>query len=200
VSAASGTTTFTMSSTIGWSVVDDAAWLTATKIDGSTISVSYDANLSLSFRTANIKASGTGVEETVTVTQAAAILGPIDPDDIEIPIEIPEVEISDEIPEIPELPAPADPFDVSPNSSSVSADSGTITFTVNSTVGWSVVVLPQRFDDGGWLTATKIDGSTISVSYEANLSLSSRTAYIKASGTGGVKETVTVTQSCWCIL
>jgi len=73
VSAASGTTTFTMNSTVGWSVVDDAAWLTATKIDGSTISVSYQTNASPSSRTANIKASGTGgVEETVTVTQSCA--------------------------------------------------------------------------------------------------------------------------------
>ena len=70
---ASGTTTFTASSTVEWSVDDDAALLTATKTDESTISVSYEANASTSSRTANIKAVGTGeVEETVTVTQAAA--------------------------------------------------------------------------------------------------------------------------------
>ena len=149
----SGTTTFTVSSTIGWSVGDDAAWLTATKINASTISVSYQANASPSSRTANIKAFGTGAEETVTVTQAAA------------------------------------PLDVSPNSKSVGFNSGTTTFTVSSTIGWSVG------DDAAWLTATKIDGSTISVSYQMNLSQSSRTANIKAFGTG-VEETVTVTQSC----
>ena len=150
---ASGTTTFTVSSTVEWSVDDDAAWLTATKTDESTISVSYEANASTSSRTANIKAVGTGeVEETVTVTQAAAT------------------------------------FDVSPNSRSVTDVSGTTTFTVSSTVGWSVE------DDAAWLTATKTDGSTISVSYEPNASPNSRTGSIKAF-TGAVEKIVTVTQS-----
>ena len=94
--------------------------------------------------------------------------------------------------ETPTEPTPvdtADTLDVSPNSRSVTDASGTTTFTVSSTVGWSVE------DDAAWLTATKIDGSTISVSYEANALNSSRTANIKAFGTGGVEETVTVTQS-----
>ena len=156
----SGTTTFTVSSTVEWSVDDDAAWLTATKTDGSTISVSYEANASTSSRTANIKAVGTGeVEETVTVTQAAAT---------------------------------AATFDVSPDSRSVPNASGTTTFTVSSQAGWSVEV-PEE-DDAAWLTATKTDGSTISVSYEANASPNSRTASIKAF-TGAVEKIVTVTQS-----
>ena len=85
---ASGTTTFTVSSTVEWSVDDDAAWLTATKTDESTISVSYEANASTSSRTANIKAVGTGeVEETVTVTQAAATAATFDvsPDSQSVP-------------------------------------------------------------------------------------------------------------------
>ena len=171
VTDASGTTTFTVSSLVGWSVEDDAAWLTATKIDESTISVSYEANASTSSRTANILATAAGgsldssvgkategmhvIEETVTVTQAAAT---------------------------------AAGFDVSPDSKSVSSTSGTTTFTVSSTLGWSVE------DDAAWLIATKTDGSTIGVSYEANASTSSRTANIKAFGTG-VEETVTVTQA-----
>ena len=80
-------------------------------------------------------------------------------------------------------------FDVSPNSRSVSSTSGTTSFAVSSGVGWSVE------DDASWLTATKTDGSTISVSYTANPSPSSRTANIRAFGTGGVEETVTVTQN-----
>ena len=145
VGKASGTTSFAVSSSVEWSVEDDASWLTATKTDGSTISVSYEANASTSSRTANISASGTGgVEETVTVTQAAAAI-----------------------------------FDVSPNSRSVSSTSGTTSFAVSSSVGWSVE------DDASWLTATKTDGSTISVSYTANPSTSSRTANISAFGTGG---------------
>ena len=171
VTDASGTTTFTVSSLVGWSVEDDADWLTATKTDESTISVSYEANASTSSRTANIRATAAGgsldssvgkategihvIEETVTVTQAAAT---------------------------------AAVFDVSPNSRTVTDASGTTTFTVSSTIGWSVG------DDAAWLTATKINASTISVSYQANASPSSRTANIKAFGTG-VEETVTVTQA-----
>ena len=180
VTDASGTTTFTVSSLVGWSVEDDAAWLTATKTDESTISVSYEANASTSSRTANILATAAGgsvnssvgkategihvIEKTVTVTQAAAT---------------------------------AAVFDVSPNSRSVTDVPGTTTFTVDSTVGWSIEsVLPNPpTPDAAWLTATKTDGSTISVSYEANAGNSSRTANIKAFGTGGVEETVTVTQS-----
>ena len=133
---------------------------------------------------------GEPVEEPDDADEPAEADGPgepVDADDIEIPNELPELELP-EIPQL-EIPAPADPFDVSPNSSSVSAASGTTTFTMSSTIGWSVV------DDAAWLTATKIDGSTISVSYDANLLLSSRTANIKASGTGA-EETVTVTQLC----
>ncbi len=154
VSSAAGTTSFAVSSTVGWSVEDNAAWLTATKTNGSTISVSYDANASASSRTASIRAYGTGgVEETVTVTQEGAAT-----------------------------------FDVSPNSRTVSSAAGTTSFAVSSTVGWSVE------DNAAWLTATKTNGSTISVSYDANASASSRTASIRAYGTGGVEETVTVTQ------
>ena len=179
VTAVPGTTTFTVSPTVGWSIesvlpnppTPDADWLTATKTDGSTISVSYEANSGTSSRTANIKAVGTGVEETVTVTQA---------------------------------PATAAVFDVSPDSGSVTDASGTTTFTVSSLVGWSVE------DDADWLTATKTDESTISVSCEANASTSSRTANIRATAAGGsldssvgkatdgihvIEETVTVTQA-----
>ena len=160
VSSTLGATTFTVSSTVGWSVEDDAAWLTAIKTDASTIGVGYEANAGTSSRTANIKVVGTGgVEETVTVTQAAAT---------------------------------AAVFDVSPNSRSVTDVPGTTTFTVSSTVGWSIEsVLPNPpTPDADWLTATKTDGSTISVSYEPNAGTSSRTANIKAVGTGEVEETV----------
>ena len=157
VRKASGTARFAVSSSVGWSVEDDVSWLTTTKTDGGTISVSYDANASPSSRTANIKAFGTGgVEETVTVTQAAAA---------------------------------AATFDVSPNSRNVGSTSGTTSFAVSSSVGWSVE------DEVLWLSATKTDGGTISVSYDANASGSSRTANISAFGTGGVEETVTVTQA-----
>jgi len=71
VSSSSGSTSFSVSTNVGWSVSDDASWLTATKTDGSTISVTYNTNTSTSSRTANITATGTGgLTETVTVTQS----------------------------------------------------------------------------------------------------------------------------------
>jgi hypothetical protein len=80
-------------------------------------------------------------------------------------------------------------FDVSPNSRNVGSTSGSTSFTVNSDVGWNVE------DDASWLIATKTNGSTISVSYDANTSTNTRTANIRAYGTGGVEEIVTVTQT-----
>jgi hypothetical protein len=155
VSSASGNTSFSVSSNVEWTVEDNASWLTATKTDGSTISVTYDANTSTSSRTANIRAYGTGVEETVTVTQAGA----------------------------------AATIDVSPNSRSVSSASGNTSFSVGSNAEWSVE------DDASWLTASKTNGSTINITYDANTSASSRTANIRASGEEGVEETVTVIQA-----
>ena len=251
-----------MSSLVGWKVWGGLPdWLTATKIDESTISVSYEANASTSSRTANIDVTALGgsfdssvgkategmhvLEETVTVTQAAA-------SPQAIMVSGTSVELTSEnetsqltamafysnatkqditasatwetsnpgvasvssgglvtagvLPGTTKIKATfqgksnsvlitvtvtqAAVFDVSPNSKSVGYTSGTTTFTVSSQVGWSVE------DDAAWLTATKTDGSTISVSYQMNLSANSRTANIKAFGTGGVEETVTVTQSC----
>ncbi len=156
VSSASGTTSFSVSSYVGWSVSDNVSWLTATKTNDSTISVSYEANTSTASRTANIRVYGfDGEEEIVTVTQARS----------------------------------SATFDVSPGYRNVSSASGTTSFSVSSSVGWSVS------DNASWLTATKTNGSTISVSYGFNLSTVSRTANIRAYGTGGVEEIVTVTQA-----
>lgn len=155
VVSAAGTASLNVNSTVGWSVSDDADWLTATKANGSTIQVIFDANPSTSQRTASITANGTGgISETVTLTQESATAS----------------------------------LDVSPNSESVGSESGTTSFSVNSNVGWSVS------DDAAWLTATKIDANTISVSFETNASTESRTASISADGTGGASETVTVIQ------
>jgi len=156
VSLESGTTSFDVSSNVEWSVSDDASWLSATRTDGSTISVSYTINSSSDSRTANIKVDGTGgVTETVTLTQAGE----------------------------------ADYLEVNPNSRNVSLASGNASFSVSSNVEWSVT------DDDFWLSATKTDGTTITVSYDANASTSPRTAQITVDGTGGLTETVSLTQS-----
>lgn len=80
-------------------------------------------------------------------------------------------------------------FAISPNSRNVSYTSGSTSFSVTSSVDWSVE------DDASWLTATKTSDSTISISYTANDLSNSRTANIRAFGTEGVEETVTVTQA-----
>ncbi len=154
VASGSGSATFSVNANVGWSVEDDASWLTATKTDGSTISVSYDANTSTDSRTAHIRAYGGGVEETVTVIQEGESVY----------------------------------LEVSPNSRSVGPGAGNTTFSVNSSVGWSVE------DDASWLTATKTDGSTISVSYSENTSYSNRAASIRVYCSGGMEETVMVEQ------
>ncbi|MGC9342696.1 MAG: BACON domain-containing protein, partial [Bacteroidales bacterium] len=157
VGTGSGSTTFSVSTNVDWSVTDDVSWLTATKTDASTISVSYEENISASQRTAHITATGAeGVTETITVSQAGT----------------------------------STYLDVSPNSQTMGPKAGSTTFSVSSSVGWNVT------DDADWLTATKTDGSTISVTYDENPDpYNSRTANITATGTGGVTETVTLTQS-----
>ena len=79
--------------------------------------------------------------------------------------------------------------DVEPDSKRVSWKAGTTSFSVNTGVGWSVT------DDATWLTATKTSGSNISVEYQQNGSINSRTAKITASFTGNIKETATVIQN-----
>jgi uncharacterized protein (TIGR02145 family) len=70
VSSASGSTSFSISSNIEWSVNDDASWLTATKSNEHTINVSYNANMSTSSRTANITVTGQGLIKKAMVTQS----------------------------------------------------------------------------------------------------------------------------------
>jgi alpha-mannosidase len=73
VASVSGSTSFAVTSNVDWSVTDDAAWLTAVRIDAATINVTYNENASTSSRTANIVVTGTGgITETVTVVQAPA--------------------------------------------------------------------------------------------------------------------------------
>jgi hypothetical protein len=64
-----GTTNFTVNSNIDWNVTKDASWLTVTKTNNTTISITYTENTTNNSRTANIKVSGGGLEKTVTVNQ-----------------------------------------------------------------------------------------------------------------------------------
>jgi hypothetical protein len=74
VTAAAGSTTFTISSNTSWTITDNATWLTVNPTSGSndgTITATYTANSSTTARTATITVSGTGVsDQQVTVTQS----------------------------------------------------------------------------------------------------------------------------------
>lgn len=64
-----GTTNFTVNSNIDWNVTKDASWLTVTKTNNTTISITYTENTGTNSRTASIKVAGGGLEKTVTVIQ-----------------------------------------------------------------------------------------------------------------------------------
>lgn len=68
VGSSSGSTTFAVTSNVSWSVNESADWL-STSADGSTITVSYDANVSVDSRVAEITVSGGECSEVVSVTQ-----------------------------------------------------------------------------------------------------------------------------------
>ena len=93
-------------------------------------------------------ATGGGLSETVTVTQAGATAY----------------------------------LEVSPDSESVSSESGSTSFSVSANVDWTVSA------DVSWLTATKDGGSAISALYDKNPSTSPRTANITATGGGRTEE------------
>jgi len=73
VTAESGTSTYTVTSNIDWTVSETTDWLTATKTNATTLTISYDENLSVDERSETITLSGTGVaSQTVTITQDGA--------------------------------------------------------------------------------------------------------------------------------
>ncbi len=73
IGSAPGTTTFTVTSNIDWSVSESSGWLTATKTDATTLTVSYDENTSIDPRSAEITVSGAGVtSQNIMVNQSGA--------------------------------------------------------------------------------------------------------------------------------
>jgi len=155
VSAASGTTSFTVTSNINWSVSESSGWLTATKTDATTLTVIYNENTRVDSLSAEITVGGAGVtSQIIMVNQIGA--------------------------------SPA--LGVTPYSRSVSAASGTTTFIVKSNIEWSVS------DSSGWLTATKTDDTTLTVSYDENKSVDSLSAEITVGGPGVTSQIIMVNQ------
>ena len=67
-----GSTTFSVGSNTGWSVSDDASWLTISPSSGSnngTLTATYQANNTTIQRVAHITVSGGGINRNVTVSR-----------------------------------------------------------------------------------------------------------------------------------
>lgn len=78
VGSAEGSTAFTVTSNIGWTVTSDALWcsVTASGSGNGTIVADYAVNGTSEARTATVTVAGSGVpEQTVTVVQAKAPIG-----------------------------------------------------------------------------------------------------------------------------
>ncbi|MBN2275698.1 MAG: hypothetical protein JXK95_15320, partial [Bacteroidales bacterium] len=74
VGSSSGTTTFTVTSNIDWSVIENTDWLSAARTSSNILTVYYDVNCGES-RYDNITLSGIGVpQQTVVVNQADGII------------------------------------------------------------------------------------------------------------------------------
>ncbi|MEI6261678.1 MAG: BACON domain-containing carbohydrate-binding protein, partial [Deltaproteobacteria bacterium] len=160
-----GITAFSVSNTgtgtMTWDTSVTGGWLTITSGDSGTnsgtINCSFAANTSTSARTATVRVTATGATGSpvdVTVTQA-----------------------------------PAQPvLSVTPSNQAVSKDAGTTTFGVSNTgtgtMPWTAAVTPAST----WLSITSgasgTDTGTISCSFTANTSTSSRTATIRVTATG----------------
>ncbi len=78
VSFDAGTTAFTVTSNVNWSVVSDASWctVTASGSGNGTIVADYTVNTDHQARVANIQVTGTSLPaQTVTVSQAKSTIG-----------------------------------------------------------------------------------------------------------------------------
>src|SRR5512133_2285430 len=73
VESGNGTITLTVKSNIGWLVTDDSGWLTANKVNDSTLSVMYEKNTKLNARLARITLTASGVSPVdVSINQNGA--------------------------------------------------------------------------------------------------------------------------------
>ncbi|MCH7652095.1 MAG: hypothetical protein IIB14_00335 [Chloroflexi bacterium] len=77
VSSSSGSTTFSISSNVGWTASDNVSWLSVSPTSGNgngTLTATYSSNSSSSSRTATITITGSGITRTVTVIQDGTTL------------------------------------------------------------------------------------------------------------------------------
>jgi phosphotriesterase-related protein len=237
----SGTTTFTVTSNIDWSLSESSGWLTATKSDDTTLTVIYDENTIVDARSAEITVSGQGVTSqniliiqsganptlsvapdsrsvnsdsgTITFTVSSNIdwtlsessgwLTALKTDDTTLTVSYDENTIVDArsaeiavsglgvvsqfiyVNQSGVSPA----LSVTPESRTVSPSSGTTTFTVSSNIDWTLS------ESSGWLTATKTDDTTLTVSYDENTIVDARSAEIALSGPGVTSQNILINQN-----
>lgn len=77
---------------------------------------------------------------------------------------------------------------IEPHSAPVSSASGSITFTVISNIDWSVSEIAD------WLSAAKTDATTLTVNYDENTSVDSRSAEVTSGGEGVISQSVLINQ------
>jgi hypothetical protein len=160
VAAAGETKTVTVDASVTWTVDvtegnEDGEWLTATKVNETSFTVTATPNTDEIERTGEITVAGGSVTETITVTQAVAVA--------------------------------ADPYINVETTLSVVAAGETKTVTVDANVDWEVSTTDS------WITATKVDETSFTVTASANTA-GVRTGEITVAG-GSVTETITVTQA-----
>ncbi len=161
VSSDLGDTTFSVSSDMSWTVSDDAGWLSVSPNSGSG-----SGTLTASFNSNNSSDPRTG---TIVVTGNG---------------------ITRTVTVIQAGQNNNPSLTVSPANHDVQNSSGSVNFTIESNLIWSVK------EDAEWLSKNVESGSknaTLSVTYEENPTASQRIATITVTG-GGINRNVTVTQ------
>jgi len=156
VSSEFGTTSISIDSNISWSISENASWIVTSKTDANTLAINYDENTAANSRSAIITISGSGVtSKTVTINQNGAGLK----------------------------------LEVSPNSKTVNSSSGTIVLNVDSNIDW------QFNKTAIWFSVVKTDASTATVTYDENINTSTRSADITFTGNGVTSKTITLNQN-----
>lgn len=108
VTSTAGSTSFTVSSDLSWSVSDDSDWLSVSPNNGNgnaTLSANYDENTTTTSRTGTITISGGGITKTVTVNQEGQTVPPF--------------------------------ISVTPANQNVSNSAGSVNFTIESNISWT---------------------------------------------------------------
>lgn len=79
-------------------------------------------------------------------------------------------------------------LNVYPTTATVNSESGTSMHTVTSNIDWSVS------ESSDWLIATKTNATTLTISYDKNTKVDTRSAEVTLSGNGVVSQTVSINQ------